>query len=483
MHCYEPVLFRLNKFSFVFIHIRYDPSYDISRPKGSDMSTAEALEYRYTFASLLKQSPQNDELFLADYSEVAPVSPHFFSGRLSNPYITARALMTLADVVKSNFQLTREQIEAMRDPVVTIGNGHIRFEGFSQCAGVYARVDVNEEEQKEAFLSAGTTNVDFNPEMIAALGRVGKSTPFTLNVGKKSVAVKTDKADVTEKKVPLPRKWIKGMTSVQHYLSRSEPVCTLNRLQAIQLFRAIPKGAVKTDYHLIQRAGRYTFSPMAQPGAPVVGGLNRLSLLQPLLPLINELKVFAHADNQSVTWQFYFEHVTFSLTLSRDPWRGFSGEGTMLEELMSEIPEEVIEKLNNFGYANQAFSPTMLSVRIGKDEQETKALTAKLAAMGLLGYDLDRRQFFYRRLPFKPERIHSLNPRLKGAHKLVDEGKVRITDNKNGRIEARVEGSGVEHLVVIKDGTAKCTCQWYSKHQGERGDCKHVLAVKSVVKS
>ncbi|MGL4942941.1 MAG: SWIM zinc finger family protein [Thermoguttaceae bacterium] len=25
---------------------------------------------------------------------------------------------------------------------------------------------------------------------------------------------------------------------------------------------------------------------------------------------------------------------------------------------------------------------------------------------------------------------------------------------------------------------SKCTCPWYAKHQGERGPCKHVLAVQ-----
>jgi hypothetical protein len=35
----------------------------------------------------------------------------------------------------------------------------------------------------------------------------------------------------------------------------------------------------------------------------------------------------------------------------------------------------------------------------------TENLTGRLAAMGLLGYDLDDNEFFYRRLPFKLSRI------------------------------------------------------------------------------
>lgn len=122
--------------------------------------------------------------------------------------------MTLSDIIKASFSMSPAQLSLIKDPVVTIGNGAVRFEGFSQCAGVYARVDVLEGENKEAFIASGTTNVDFNAGTIAALGKVTKDSPFELNVGKKAVAVTTDKDKVVEKKVPLPNKWIKGLTTV-----------------------------------------------------------------------------------------------------------------------------------------------------------------------------------------------------------------------------------------------------------------------------
>ncbi|WP_071605937.1 SWIM zinc finger family protein [Budvicia aquatica] len=35
---------------------------------------------------------------------------------------------------------------------------------------------------------------------------------------------------------------------------------------------------------------------------------------------------------------------------------------------------------------------------------------------------------------------------------------------------------------MIFDGNnQRCTCEWYGKHQGARGPCKHVLAVKKMV--
>jgi len=448
------------------------------------MGSSDTMSYKYIFSSLLKHSSKKDDLFLSNYSEIPSANlPCFFSGSLSNPYIVARCLIALSNVVKARFTLSPAELEALKDPIVTVGDERMRFEGFSGCAGVYARVDVIEEGKKDAFVASGTTNVDFNQEMITALAKITKKSNFTLSVGSKEIELSTQNENVVEKKVPLPTRWVKGLTTVQHYLSQSRVVATLNRIEAIGLFRSIPKGRVKNDYYLIKRANKYLFSPMSQNDSIVIGGIDRLHLLAPLLPLVTQVKIFAQEDNQSITIQLYFEQVIYSFTLSRDPWRGFSGEGVLLDELMEDIDEDIVSKMNNFSHANQAFSPTLLPIRIGKDEKDTAKLTAKLSAMGLLGYDLDKAQYFYRQLPFKTSRIATLNPRLKGAKKLLENNQVKIVSNEKSRVEARVAGSGVEHLVVIQYSNAKCTCQWYSKYQGQRGDCKHVLAVREIIRS
>jgi hypothetical protein len=79
------------------------------------------------------------------------------------------------------------------------------------------------------------------------------------------------------------------------------------------------------------------------------------------------------------------------------------------------------------------------------DMQKLKAITSRLSAMGLLGFDVDENKFFYRQLPYKLERILTLNPRLKDAEKLLEEGKVEILAQTPERVEARVYGSGVKH--------------------------------------
>src|SRR5215213_6356068 len=149
---------------------------------------SDTISYKYATPSALQKTSAGDELFLSQYSEVKKKqSPCFFWGRLTNPYVTARCLITLSNVVQSSFNLSPFQMALLKDPIVTAGNGKIRFEGFSHCAGVYARVDVLPDGHQGEFLENGTTNVDFNQGMISALSRIGKQESVMLSVGKKDV--------------------------------------------------------------------------------------------------------------------------------------------------------------------------------------------------------------------------------------------------------------------------------------------------------
>lgn len=440
---------------------------------------SDTIVYQYNNPSTFRRDVDLDELFLSKYSEVQKKDAScFFWGKLKDPYITARCLITLSNVVQSSFSLSPFQMALLKDPIVTAGNEKIRFEGFSHCAGVYARVDVLPDGHDGEFPESGTTNVDFNQPMISALSGISKSENVVLSVGKKEVAISREGQKVVERKVPLPVKWIKGLTTVQLFLSEAERVFTFNRIQTLQLFQSLPNGKPKTDYYLITRGNKPMFSPVKSNDGVCIGGIHRLKLLEPLLPLATELRVFPHRDMQSVTWQLYFGPVRFSLSISRDAWRGFSGEGAALESLIEDVPDSWIDAVDKYSYANHEFNPTLLSIEEGLDLRKVENITGRLSAMGLLGYDLDDNHFFYRRLPFKLSRILSLNPRLKDAERLLQDNKVEITLQTDNRVEAKVEGSGVNHFIVLTGDQERCTCTWFSKHQGERGLCKHILAVK-----
>ena len=448
-------------------------------------SMTDTISYQYTTPSSLQRAVDRNELFLAKYSEIEKREvPCFFWGKLTQPYITARCLITLSNVVQASFNLTPAQLSMLKDPIVTAGNNRLRFEGFSHCAGVYARVDVLPDGHDGEFPESGTTNVDFNAGMISALNRIGRQESVVMSVGPKEVGLYHQGEKVVERKVPLPVKWIKGLTTVQIYQSVAERLYSFNRIQTLQLFQTLPKSSVKCDYYLVVRGQKPVFSPVKSLNAVCIGGLHRLRLLEPLLPFADELRVFVHPTMQSTTWQLYFGPVRFSLSLSRECWRGFSGEGAALDALIEDIPSRWIEAMDKYSYANQQFNPTLFAIKEHIDLDRVDSLAARLATMGLLGFDLDENSYFYRRLPFKTERIMNLNPRMVAAEKLLEERKVEILSHNEKRTEARVAGSdGVRHTVILdrENGKERCTCTWFSSNQGERGACKHILAVKKSI--
>ncbi|MEC4112680.1 SWIM zinc finger family protein [Myroides pelagicus] len=444
----------------------------------------DILSYRYNNPSSLTKGKGGDELFLAKYSEIQKNTdaPCFFSGNVKNPFIMGRCLITLSSVVKSSFNLSPTDLAKLKDPIATAGDGRVRFEGFSHCAGVYARVDVLPDGLEGEFLENGTTNVDFNQPMLTALNSIKQTEKVLLSIGQKEVSIQTEEKKIVERRVPLPIKWVKGLSTVQIYLSKAEHTHTFNKIQTQQLFRGIPKGVVKMDYYLVTRGNMPMFSAVKSANAVCVGAIHRLRLLEPLLPYMDSMQVFPHPDMQSTTWQLYFGPIRFSLSLSREAYRGFSGEGAALESLIEDIDDEWIDAIDKYAYANQRFNPTLMAMEEGFGFKDIDNLTARMVSMGLLGFDLDENAFFYRRLPFKLERIMSLNPRLKNAEKLIVEKKVEIISNANGRVEARVDGTGgVRHMVILDGEQQRCTCEWYGKYQGDRGMCKHVLAVNKII--
>lgn len=165
----------------------------------------DTLSYKYKTPSSLLKNKGQDNLLLSKYNEVEKgKSPCFFWGKLHNPYELSRCLITLSNIVQSSFNLSPFQMAMIKDPIVTAGNEQIRFEGFSHCAGVYARVDVLENGQDGEFIENGTTNVDFNSPLIAELGKIKKNDELVLSGGQKEVGFHKDGKSTIERKVPLP---------------------------------------------------------------------------------------------------------------------------------------------------------------------------------------------------------------------------------------------------------------------------------------
>ena len=106
-------------------------------------------------------------------------------------------LLVLNQVVRTHFFLQRPP---NLDPVVTSSESVIRFEGFSGCCGVYARIDLSSDAFDSEIQGRGTTNVDFNDRMRAELLRIRDTDEVRLSVGASELALRRVKIRSSRKK-------------------------------------------------------------------------------------------------------------------------------------------------------------------------------------------------------------------------------------------------------------------------------------------
>ena len=446
------------------------------------MSAALDYTYRYLDGSSLAATPTGPALRLATCGlggDDADAHPHFFDGRIRHPRGVADMLLVLADVVRTHFFLNRPP---MLDPVVTGNEAMLRFEGFSGCCGVYARADLPASMFHSDITGRGTTNVDFNPPMRAALTRLRDRDDARLAVGHDALTLQTGEHKVIEKKVKLPVRWIKAFCEVQAYQSRLEPVDEVPAADARRLLRSLPATGGPKRPSFLTRTGRsLRLSQRASKGSVQVHGLHRLRPLEPLMTAARSLRILYDDTSGTSGWEANFSDGRFLLLLSPETYRGFSGEGQVLSTLAAADYQEALPHVRAQLTWQNAIAPDRVAHRAGLTLPQVEAALAALGTRGLAGYDAHTRQYFHRQLPFDLDAIEKLQPRLLNARKLIDADAVTLVKQlREDAADYRVQGTGVTHYVQLRpppDGES-CTCPWFSKHRGQRGPCKHILAAQ-----
>ena len=84
---------------------------------------------------------------------------------------------------------------------------------------------------------------------------------------------------------------------------------------------------------------------MAAGGGIRVGGVQRLHILDDLARHAKTLRIYADDQNQASAWELVLDEARFTLTLSPDVSRGFSGEGQVLTELAARRWEETLPRV------------------------------------------------------------------------------------------------------------------------------------------
>jgi hypothetical protein len=438
-----------------------------------------------------------DELSLATsggITEAGPADhPYFFTGFLAEPGPAAQALLATAAVARAQYYVAASTIRMLRDPVVTSNADRLRFESFSACCGVHARLDLPPEALDAAPVTSGTTNVDFNPPMRTALaGAVATAGQILLKVGDEEVTAVTEQASVTERKVALPARWVKGFGEVSALHARMRLVAELTGPDAQRFIGSLPRTA-RGPLWAVPAGRTLSLAGFPKPGAACLTGPERLGELHSLLRFAQKLRVYAprgaggtdpdgaqrpapSAMPAASAWELTLGRTgaRLTLTLSPEKYRGFSGEGALLGALAAaETTVEdagLISLLLGWGPVIELAS---LTASANLSAERTVAALAILASSGKVGYDLADAAYFHRELPLGAD-VERVHPRLADARELVATGQVALTEG------GAMSGG---HRVRFGPGQAgaagdMCTCPWWGKHQGTRGPCKHVLAAR-----
>lgn len=449
------------------------------------MSAAESLAYtyRYPFASNLVS--QGDGLGLRLATCGGPeANPHFFRGRLAHPKEIADQLLTLGHVVSSRFYLPN----AMRliDPVVTSNDNMLRFEGFSSCCSVYARADIKAEAFEIEFHGRGTTNVDFNSGMRTALARIRPRDEVHLSVGADELALVRGQHTVVERKVLLPVRWLRGFTEVQAYQLKLRMRYKVSAPDALRFIQGMPRsGGPKQPSWVVPIGHGIRLSQRESKDGVRVTGTDRLRLLEGLVGSATELHIWEAPETGTSAWELVFPSGRFTLMLSPELSRGFSGEGQMLRQLAGPRWQRALLQVRAELRWQSRIDAPGIAQRCNLSLPEVQGALATFAARGLVGYDAAEETYFHRELPFDFTAAESLQPRLKSARVLIAGGGLRVLQRRGAgdAIQAVVvvPGTGVEHRVYLSPEGDKCTCPWHAKNRGERGPCKHVLAARILV--
>ena len=440
--------------------------------------TAAALDftYRYAHASALVEAPRGKGLVLATCG-ARHEQPHFFDGTLREPRVVGSMLLALTDVVRTHFF---RPIPALLDPVVTSNEEMLRFEGFSGCCGVYARVDLAADAFDSEIQGRGTTNVDFNEPMRASLMRLDDAEQVRLAVGREGVSLSRGDQQVVEKKVKLPVRWVKGFSEVQVYQRGLELALEVEGGEARRFVRSLPSSSAPKRPSFVVRTGRaLRLSQRETRDAIRISGVHRLRVLEPLMRKAIGLRVWADANSGTSSWEVLYEHGRFSLMLSPEVQRGFSGEGQLLETLALSDWQAALPKVRaQLKWQNQLDVGSLAAVTGLGADQVGAALTV-LGSRGLAGFDTATGRFFHRELPFDLDQIEAMQPRLQNARSLLAEGGIEVLSRPaDDAVDVSVPGTEVKHHVRLRPDGDRCSCPWFSKHQGDRGPCKHILAAR-----
>jgi hypothetical protein len=441
--------------------------------------------------------------------------PVFLEAGLTDPLLFRDALLTLHDVVVSDFdcRLTRAQLLRLLDPLITVASDGVFFEAFSQDESCYARVTLHPEllTDLEAFQS-GTTNVDFSPALVEALASIRPRTDTRLKVEREGFSVAADDKQVKVKKVKVPDSWLRGFLNVQAAMTLPLKVLEMSRTDLRNLLaflqshkerqgpRALvlrlrpnkPAEAVFEPWNLTVTLTQSVYHGDEEREIRL-WGRRRLFLLRRLLPKIQKVFVGLIDSGYPSFWLCDLGFASFTLGISGWTVRPFASSALHLLKPRKQVSPELLTQVAELLRYRQKVTTQEICQRLSLDKGTALTALGFLCERGKAMFDLEANAYRWREvteMPIEELRVDADPQREVDALRLVQQGRVKITDERlsggHRLIAGTVRGDTGTYAVTltldaeggIVDG--ECECTWFRFNHLRGGPCKHLLALRLV---
>ena len=257
------------------------------------------------------------------------------------------------------------------------------------------------------------------------LGRLAEGEHVELSVGREAIELRRGEHSVQERKVALPIRWIKAFGEVQVYQSQLVRQFEISVTELRRFLATLPRNARQLMY-VIPTGKTVRLSQRPAPGGVPLHGAERLRVLQPLLPDAERLVVWLEPESGTSGWQMLTRLGSLFSLVSPELYRGFSGEGQLLEKLAGDDWQAALPAVQSLLDWQTMLDPAEIAARTGHRVAQVQAALSVLGARGLAGFDASSGFYFHRQLPFNLDKVEQLQPRLRNARKLLDADTVRV---------------------------------------------------------
>ncbi|MCS7263308.1 MAG: SWIM zinc finger domain-containing protein [Armatimonadetes bacterium] len=440
--------------------------------------------------------------------------PAFLEAGLKDPLLFRDALLTLHDVVVSDFDLRLKLrpislVEQLLDPLITVAPDCLFFEAFSQDESSYARVTLRSDllDEITAFKS-GTTNVDFSRQLVQALAKIHAAKDIRFKVEREGFEVAVDEKSVKVKKVDVPDSWLRGFLNVQAamtlpmrwvMMSRSDLHALLTFLQrhhekvgpralVFRLKDGKPAQALFEPWNITVDLPK---SNSQGDGEIRVWGRRRLLLLRRILPKVQKVFVGLIGSGYPSFWICDLGDATFTLGISGWTFRPFKSAALHLLKPRETVSDEVIQRAASLLQVRKAMIVDELNKALKITRPTALTILGVLCEQGKAMMDIESGTFRWREvtdLPIGELQMEVDKQREANALKLVQQGRVEVQSEKQTsegqQLSGIVKGDKGVYKVTLtldEDGSivdGECECQWFRYNHLRSGPCKHLLALR-----